>query len=220
MQHQQPQRYHWRHAQTQPSLPPRLQPCLPHALPRPQSAIHHQQVPACRAVAGRQQQQQHDVAPAPTPQLPPNLQRQEVVVDRDPQQLLGTLEATRSYAQLAAFVRSQEAAFLHTPLCVYALLHAVSLRGTLDGVSSDAPADRHGEEDDTSSSSSSSSSSSPALSPDAQRQQQEQLEMVSSGLPRRFNSCCCCPHAHSFSQPNPCQCTSPPPPKPGGGPAG
>jgi hypothetical protein len=51
--------------------------------------------------------------------------------DLQPQQLLAALSQTRSYSQLAAFVQSQAAAFLQSPLCVYALLHAVQLRDTL-----------------------------------------------------------------------------------------
>jgi hypothetical protein len=41
------------------------------------------------------------------------------------------MSQTRSYSQLAAFVQSQAGAFLQSPLCVYALLHAVQLRDTL-----------------------------------------------------------------------------------------
>lgn len=52
-------------------------------------------------------------------------------IDVDPQELLANLSRTTTYTQLAAFVRSQQAVFLHTPLCVYALLHAVQLRDTL-----------------------------------------------------------------------------------------
>eukprot|EP00883_Tetradesmus_obliquus_P008145 jgi/Sobl393_1/18834/SZX65233.1 len=48
-----------------------------------------------------------------------------------PQQLLAAMSATRSYSQLSAFVQSQAGVFLGSPLCVYALLHAVQLRGTL-----------------------------------------------------------------------------------------
>jgi hypothetical protein len=51
--------------------------------------------------------------------------------DLQPQQLLAALSQTQSYSQLAAFVQSQPAAFLQSPLCVYALLHAVQLRDTL-----------------------------------------------------------------------------------------
>jgi hypothetical protein len=49
----------------------------------------------------------------------------------DPQALLQTLSQTKNYTQLAAFVHSQQEVFLQTPLCVYAILHAVQLRDTL-----------------------------------------------------------------------------------------
>jgi hypothetical protein len=62
-------------------------------------------------------------------------QQEQAQVEYDeelqPQQLLAALSQTRSYSQLAAFVQSQPAAFLQSPLCVYALLHAVQLRDTL-----------------------------------------------------------------------------------------
>jgi hypothetical protein len=62
-------------------------------------------------------------------------QQEQPPVDYDeelqPEQLLAALSQTRTYNQLAAFVQSQPAAFLQSPLCVYALLHAVQLRDTL-----------------------------------------------------------------------------------------
>lgn len=51
--------------------------------------------------------------------------------DIDPDKLLGILRSTKNYTQLAAYVKSQQQVFLQSPLCVYALLHAVQLRDTI-----------------------------------------------------------------------------------------
>lgn len=59
------------------------------------------------------------------------LQQQQLPEGVDPQQLLSNLSRITTYTQLSAFVKSQSEVFLHTPLCVYAILHAVQLRDTL-----------------------------------------------------------------------------------------
>jgi len=65
-------------------------------------------------------------------QNPPAQQSGSSLQEEDtPQQLLAALAATSSYNQLSSLVMSQQQMFLHTPLCVYALLHAVQLRDTL-----------------------------------------------------------------------------------------
>lgn len=51
--------------------------------------------------------------------------------DTDPDALLGILRSTKNYTQLAAYIKSQQQVFLKSPLCVYALLHAVQLRDTI-----------------------------------------------------------------------------------------
>lgn len=69
---------------------------------------------------------------APQQHAPPAPQTSYVVDSNvDPQRFLGTLNSTKNYAQLAAFVKSQQQVFLHSPLCVYAILHAVQLKDTI-----------------------------------------------------------------------------------------
>jgi hypothetical protein len=59
------------------------------------------------------------------------LQQQELPDGIDPDVVLANLSRCTNYTQLAALVQSQQEVFLQTPLCVYALLHAVQLRDTL-----------------------------------------------------------------------------------------
>ena len=81
----------------------------------------HQQYSRTVVTSAAQQQQA-----APT-------QQPSYVIDSelDPQKLLGTLNSTKNYTQLAAYVKSQQQVFLHSPLCVYAILHAVQLKNTI-----------------------------------------------------------------------------------------
>lgn len=80
------------------------------------------------AAAAARQERRRTVTHAAAQQQSPSVQFNG---DIEPQQLLAALTSTKSYTQLAAFVQSQSDVFLHSPLCVYALLHAVQLRDTL-----------------------------------------------------------------------------------------
>jgi hypothetical protein len=97
--------------------------------------VRHRQHHIPTTVQQQQQQAHTGVAAAPaageasTSAAP--LQQQQLPADIDPEQLLTNLYRTTNYTQLAAFVQSQEAVFLHTPFSVYGLLHAVQLRDTL-----------------------------------------------------------------------------------------
>lgn len=84
---------------------------LPRTLTAAAAASGEASAAAAASAAGRQQQP-----------LPEGV---------DPEQLLSTLSRITTYTQLSAFVQSQSEVFLHTPLCVYAILHAVQLRDTL-----------------------------------------------------------------------------------------
>lgn len=83
----------------------------------------------CRAAARQRAPTVHRAAAAAGAGAP--LQEQQLPDGVDPQQIIANLSRITNYSQLAAFVQSQQAAFLQTPLCVYALLHAVQLRDTL-----------------------------------------------------------------------------------------
>ncbi|KAF8063663.1 hypothetical protein HT031_003518 [Scenedesmus sp. PABB004] len=104
------------------------------AVPLMPSLEAHQRVgnssgPCSRCGSAQRRRQQRPAAAAA--QAAPSSQPGAEDGDWDPTELLSVMASTRSYAQLAALVESQRAALLGSPLCVYALLHAVQLRDTI-----------------------------------------------------------------------------------------
>lgn len=105
-----------------------------HAVIRRQGmSVQCQAVHALSGPALKLQQQARTAVATRAAEAPPGatLQQQELPVGIDPEVVLNNLSRCTNYTQLAALVQSQQEVFLQTPLCVYALLHAVQLRDTL-----------------------------------------------------------------------------------------